>query len=240
MSKNAPAKVVNLVETMNEQGSSTVRMSDDDLHRAVRQMFWDGHHIVFERLPTVLDRIIKHEIWRSRTRNFKSFGEYALDQTSEGLGIKNNYMLWLLRCSLDVHGRHVKEWAEVLEQVEQMVRVTAKEEGTKVRELDGNSLESLGKEWAHGHTNEKITYLPSRNSKLDGNLMRLRKNAPEVYERVTSGDMSIREGLREAGMQRKDSDINRDPVDRAIMYIKRMKKADVERFLQRLSEEGYL
>jgi hypothetical protein len=143
-----------------------------------------------------------------------------------------------LRCSLDVHGKHVKEWAEVLGEVEKAVKVSIKEEGAKVRDCRGNSLENLGKASTDLLT-KKITYLPSGNTDIDGHLIRLRKNAPDIYRRVVSGEITVREGVREAGMQRADSDINRDPVDRAIMYIQRMKKDDVKRLMQWLRDEGY-
>jgi hypothetical protein len=229
-----------LVATKNTKGAETVRLSDDDLHRAARKGLHEGNHVVFRLLPATINQIIEHKVWKSRTRKFKNFGEYALDQTSDGLGIENNQLLWLLRCSLDVHGGHVKEWADVLEEVERAVKVQARAEGKKIRDFNGNSLETLGKMLTEQSTQGKITYLPSMNKNVDGQLMRLRKGSPESYRKVISGELSVREAIREAGMQRKDSDINRDPVERAIMYINRMKKSDIARLVEWLTAEGYI
>jgi hypothetical protein len=227
-----------LVPAKNTRGAKSVRLSDDELHRAACECLHKADFHLFSMLPSVLAQIIEYKAWKSRV-GFRNFGEYALSHTSEGLRITNNQRLWLLRCSLDVHGKHVKEWAEVLAEVEKAVKISVREEGWKVRDLSGNSLENLGKACADPRT-QKITYLPSRNRDIDGHLIRLRRNAPNVYRRVISGQITVREGVREAGMQRKDSDINRDPVDRAIMYIQRMKRADIRRLVEWLREEGHV
>jgi hypothetical protein len=78
-------------------------------------------------------------------------------------------LLWMLRCALDVDGDHVKEWASVLEEVEKSVKVQAKADSKKLRGFDGNSLENLGK-FATDQSQNKITYLPSGNKNLDGQL----------------------------------------------------------------------
>src|SRR5262249_3851207 len=112
-----------LVAVKNARGADTARLTDDDLHRAARRGIHDGNHVVFRILPATIAQIIEHKVWRSRSRKFKDFGEYALDQTSDGLGIENNQQLWLLRCGMDVYGAHVKEWAEVLAKVDEVVKV---------------------------------------------------------------------------------------------------------------------
>jgi hypothetical protein len=228
-----------LVATKNIAGADTVRYSDDELHRAARKSLHEGNHLIFRLLPATINQIIENKVWRSRARPFKSFGEYVLDQTSDGLGIENNQLLWLLRCSLDIYAAHVKEWASVLEEVERTVKVQAITEGKKLREFDGNSLETLGK-FATDQSQSKITYLPSGNKNLDGNLIRLKASAKETYRKVLAGQISLREGVREAGLHRQDSDVNRDPVDRAIMYVKRMSKADIKRLVEWLTAEGYI
>jgi hypothetical protein len=212
------------------EGAETVRLGDDDLHRGARKGLHQGGHVVFGVLPRIIDRVIEHKVWKTRTKKFKNFGEYVLDQTSEGLGIENNQLLWLLRCSLDVHGRHIKEWAEVLEEVEKAVRVWAKEEGKKIRGFNGNSLEQLSKACVQVSTDKKITYLPSRagQKNIDSRLVRLGRSDPESYRKVLSGKMKMTPGEVY------------DPVDRAIMYIRRMKKADVKRLIARMTAEGWI
>src|SRR5262245_42234169 len=96
-----------LIPAKHVANAENVRYSDDDLHRAARKGLHDGNHVVFRILPATIGQIIEHKVWKTRRRPFKSFGEYALDQTSDGLGIENNQLLWLLRCSLDVDGVHV-------------------------------------------------------------------------------------------------------------------------------------
>src|SRR5262245_16225320 len=98
-----------------------VRLSDADLHRAVCKAIHEGNHIVFESLPVLVRQIIEHKTWH--TFNKASFADYALDATSNGLGVNTNQRLWMLRCAMDVHGEHIKEWADVLAKVEKMVRL---------------------------------------------------------------------------------------------------------------------
>jgi hypothetical protein len=229
-----------LVPVKNIVGAETVRYSDNDLHRAARKGLHEGNHVVFRLLPVTIGQIIQHKVWKTRSKPFKNFGEYALDQTSDGLGIDNNQLLWLLRCSLDIDGAHMREWASVLEEVERAVKAIAKAEGLKIRDFNSNSLETLGKISVGQHTSSRITYLPSGNRNVDGNLVRLRRAAPETYRKVLAGQISIREGVRQAGMQRKDSDVHRDPVDRAIMYVKRMAKPDIKRLVEWMVRQGYV
>jgi hypothetical protein len=227
------------VAAQNTAGARTVRPSDDDLHRAACKAMHVGEHEIFRALPSVLNQVIEYKIWKSRTRQFGSFGEYALDQTSEGLGVTNNQLLWMLRCALDVHGAHVREWASVLDLVEKSVKIQAKAEGKKISHFDGNSLETLAKKGTDQSPDQKITYLPSKNKNDDGNLLRLRKHKA-LYTRVVAGKIGIRDALREAGVRRQDSDVNRDPVDRAIMYVKRMKAVDIKRLVKWMTAEGYV
>src|SRR5262245_6913683 len=93
---------------------------------------------------------------------------------------------------MDVHGDHIKEWADVLAKVETMVKLIPVAERGSSRSLSGNSLETLAKECAAQHTS-RITFLPSRSTNLDGNLVRLRKNKPELFKRVVAGELSMAE-----------------------------------------------
>src|SRR5262245_13955040 len=100
-----------------------VRLIDADLHRAACMAIYEGNQIVFDSLPGLVRQIIEHKTWRAFNKT--SFADYALDATSNGLGVITNQRLWMLRCAMDVHGEHIKEWADVLAKVENMVRVNA-------------------------------------------------------------------------------------------------------------------
>lgn len=69
------------------------------------------------------------------------------------------------------------------------------------RALSGNSLETLAKECAIQHT-QKITFLPSRSTNLDGHLVRLRKNKPDVFKQVVKGELSMIEARKAAARHR--------------------------------------
>jgi hypothetical protein len=160
---------------------------------------YEGNLIVFESLRGLVRQIIEHETWR--TFNKASFADYALDATSNGLGVNTNQRLWMLRCAMDVHNEHIKEWAEVLAKVEELVKVYAKEEGKAIRsqEFNGNSLEQLAKR-VTPVTQQRITFLPSRSMHHDGHPVRLRQNKPDVFKRVVKGELSMVEARRKAGM----------------------------------------
>ena len=188
-----------------------VRLSDSDLHRLACKAIWEFNDIVFESMPSLIAQIIENKAWRNYQH--KDFASYALDATSNGLGVNTNLRLWLLRCSLDVHGKHINEWAEVLAKVEEMVKlVPIKERGAiggKNGGFNGNSLETLAKECGSSNT-DRITYLPSRSgSNHDGHLVRLRKNKPDVFKRVVSGELSVVEARRAADMGIKPTDLVR-------------------------------
>jgi hypothetical protein len=174
-----------------------VRLSDADLHRAACKAIYEGNHIVFESLPSLVRQIIEHKTWR--TFNKSSFADYALGATSNGLGVDTNQRLWMLRCAMDVHGDHIKEWADVLAKIEEMVRFEAKDDGRQIESFRGNSLEELAKD-PHNVV-RKITYLPSKQNAHDGHLVRLRKNKPDVFKRVVNGELTMVEARRKAGMK---------------------------------------
>jgi hypothetical protein len=169
------------VQVRNALGALTVRPSDDDLHRAARRAMQAGGHEIFGMLPGILDQIIEYETWKSK---FGSFGKYALDPTSDGLGITNNHRLWMLKCALDVYGRHINEWASVLQEVEKCVKVQARKEGKKLRGFDGNSLETLAKNTTD---QSQITYLPSYNKNADGQLVRRKRTVHKAVRETSPG-----------------------------------------------------
>jgi len=142
---------------------------------------------------------------------------------------------WILRCSMDVHGSHMKEWAEILAKVEQMVKQIPISERGSIASFNGNSLEGLAKNCAGLH-NEKITYLPSRQRGDDGHLIRLRKNKPEVFRKVITGEMTMVEARRAAGM----AVAKNTNVGRAQSAFRMMTKKARKEFLDWLRTEGFL
>jgi hypothetical protein len=228
-----------LVPTKNARGADTVRLSDEELHRAARKGLQGATHEVFGLLPATMARVIEHKVWRSY--GHKDFASYALDTTSNGLGINNNQSLWLLRCAMDVHGEHIKEWAVVLDRVDQLVRVQAATDGMSIRLLSKEGLESLAKNVSDpGHG--KITYLPSRQSEFDGHLIRLRKNKPDVFKRVVSGELSMvnaRREARAAGVSGMAVDAH-TTLGRAKQYFEKLTAKERREFLDWLREEGWL
>lgn len=219
------------VPAVNSLGARTVRLSDDDLHRVACKAMHAGEHEVFRTLPGMLNEIIKHKVWKTRTVKFGSFGEYALNRTSEGLGVTNNQLLWMLKCAMDTSGAHIREWASVIEEVEKCVKVYAK---GKTSSLDGNSLETLAK--TSTDQSKTITYLPSANKNLDGALARLRKNNPAIYHRVLSGEISVRHAIR----KEKPKTNARDPVDRIFASIKKLSPVDIARLVKMMTTDGHL
>lgn len=178
-----------------------VRLSNGELHRRVCTAIRESNQIVFGDMPTLVAQIIENRAWEEFEHD--GFASYALDAGSNGLGINTNQRLWLLRCSMDVHGKHIAEWTDVLSKVEEMVRIEAKEEGRTMRSFGGNSLESLAKMCGTSHT-PKITYLPSRtggSSGNDGHLVRLRKNHPEAFQKVVKREMGIQDARRAVGIK---------------------------------------
>lgn len=223
--------VVKLVKS----DGGALRMSDADLHRAVSKAIWEGNHIVFESLPGLIAQIIEHETWK--TFGHKSFADYALDATTNGLGINTNQRLWMLRCAMDVHDKHVGEWADVLLKVDELVRVQAKAEGKAIRssEFNGNSLEELAKRVPHG-TQEKITYLPSRHQHHDGHLVRLSRNDPKTFRKVLNGELSVLEARRAAGMKVG----HHTNLGRGKSAFSKMTPEERDEFIQWLRDQGYV
>lgn len=211
---------------------SRARPSNRELHAAASIAIQKSNHLVFESLPSVIAQLIEHKVWRDFEH--KDFGSYALDATSNGLGVNTNQRLWILKCAMDVHGKHIKEWADVLQAVEKAVKLWAKEEGKTVRSFDGNSLEALAKDG--GPCGPHITYLPSRQKHEDGHLLRLRKNNPDVFKRVVSGELSMVDARREAGMK-VDKVTN---LGRAQSAVRKMTAKERRALLDWMREQGWL
>jgi hypothetical protein len=220
-------------------GDGRVRLSDNELHSRTSVAIQKGNHIVFESLPTLIAQIIEHKTWR--TYQHKDFASYALDATSNGLGINTNQRLWILRCSMDVGGKHIKEWTDVLTKVEDMVKLVPVSERGSIAHFNGNSLETLAKN-CPTLDNDRITYLPSRNKAEDGHLIRLHKNKPDIFKRVMRGELSLIEARREAksaGVMGLHPD-NHTDLKRTKQYFARLTPKERREFIDWMKEEGYL
>jgi hypothetical protein len=184
-----------------DEDDPTTGLSDTALHRAARMAVTNAEKAIFTNLAGLISRVLDRKLW---TRyGFKTWATYAL-ASGNGLGVNSNSRLWLLKCSLDVSGRHVKAWSEVLLQVEENVRIDARKQGIPVSALRGNSLRTLATR--NDFADSAICYLPTGQSGAgasDGNLVRLRKKAPELFERVVAGEISLPAARREAGCVRK-------------------------------------
>ena len=209
-------------------------VSTDELHNMTTSAIRQSEDTVFSGLPALIRQIVERRAWESY--GHKTFAEYALCDTSSGLRVTNNQRLWILRCSMNVHDDHMAEWGEVLVEVEARVRAWAKANGKVVRshEFDGNSLERLAKS-VDGSVHE-ITYLPSRQKELDGNLIRLRRRDPKIYKRVVTGKMTLIEGRKAAGMS-----VNHDdPLRRAKSTFKLLNDEQKVSFVEWLKAEGHI
>jgi hypothetical protein len=220
-------------------GDGRMRLSDEELHRQACKAIWEGNHVVFESLPSLIARIIEHKIWRSYQH--KDFASYALDATGNGLGVNTNQRLWILKCSMDFKGKHIKEWSDVLQRVEEMVMLIPVSERGSVTGFNGNSLEDLAKNCENSH-NDKIMYLPSRSGPgHDRYVFSLRKK-PDVFRRLVRGELSMVEARREArnaGVEGMKVDAH-TTLGRAKQYFEKLDAKERREFIAWMKEEGYL
>jgi len=198
-----------------EHGAGKAELSDAELHRATRQAVAAADGAVFVDLAGLINQVIERELWKRY--GFRDFAAYALSAGS-GLGIATDRHLFLLRCIMDVHGKHLKEWAGVLAQVDASVRVAARKQGKTINSLRANShsLRTLARDRAAAG----VTYLPSYQrgpGALDGALVRLHRNKPDVFQKVIAGEVT----LAEASRQRKPGDVEPSSFDRLRRQIER-------------------
>lgn len=204
--------------------------SEDALHAQAKQYISDANQLIFQNLPAVIAQIIDQEVWKKRNSAHKNFGEYALNKSSDGLGITNNEMLWLLRSALNTHSHHATHWGDVLGEVDTSVRMYAKEKKIPIRELNGNLAEQTPPN-SELFQEEMITYLPSRSNSMDGQLLKLKKNDPEAYDEVVQGKMK----LKEAWPQNPRKKLQ--PIESVKNKFSSLSKSDREAFLQWIEQE---
>ncbi|MFA6302679.1 MAG: hypothetical protein WC627_06055 [Legionella sp.] len=181
-----------LITAENLNVTETNKLQDVDLHSQANKSFGEAHYLVFQVLPALMEQIIEQQLWKEK--DYNNFGEYALEKSSDGLSICNNDRLLLLKCALEINGRHALEWGDVLNEVESSVRVYAKEKNIPIKEFSKSLHET---EATHpDHNGDKaITYLPSRSKSNDGQLLRLRKKDEQVYEKVVQGEIKLKDAF---------------------------------------------
>lgn len=228
-----------MMSTVVPMAGGKVRLNNDELKRRVAKAIYEGDIVLFDSLPKLVADVIEHKAWESFDHD--NFADFALDHTSHGLGVNTNQRLWILRCAMDVHGRHIREWADVLAKVEEMVKLTIKQEGGTVRALDGNSLEDLAKTVDNVvHGDQKITYLPSRQKATDGALLRLRKNHPDRFQQVIRGETTARKAMTEARKAAGIKNGNESNLVRAKSAISKLTDEEREALIEWLRSEGFV
>ena len=211
---------------------SNKNLSPAGLHRATAKALNDSHFIVFDRLPNLIEKVIANKTWRAF--GHKSFADYALDSTSDGLGVNTNTRLWILRCAMDVHGEHIGEWADVLSKVEAMVQQWAKVEGRSISSFQSNSLEKLAKDRTLQHT---ITYMPSRSSGsgVDRQLSKIGQHDKSLIKKVADGTLTVTQALKKIGVIRPNSHFKQAQYRFAMLSA-----AERRQFLAWLKDQGHL
>lgn len=176
-------------KTLNEETSN---LSDEELHTQANQYIGEFNQLITQSLPSVISQIIAREVWTKRAKPYENFGEYVLDKSSDGLGITNNEMLWLLRSAMNVNKKHVAHWGDVLSRVDNTVRSYARENKISIKDLN-NDLREQDTTNPELEQENTITYLPSHSRSVDGQLLKLMKKDPDAYENVVQGKMDINE-----------------------------------------------
>ena len=89
---------------------------------------------------------------------------------------------------------------------------------------------------ARASCSELFTYLPSRQNAHDGHLVRLRKNKPDVFKKIISGEMTMVEARKAAGMPV----AKQTNLGRAQSAIRMMTKKERAEFVAWLRDEGII
>lgn len=200
--------------------------SFEDVHTQANNYFLEATRLVYEVLPGVIQNIIEQDVWQEK--NFKNFGEYALQPSSDGLNISNNQKLWLLKCAMDINGRHAVEWGDVLTEVDTLARKYAKKNKIQIKNLSKNLnlADSPEEEKA-----DAITYLPSRSNSNDSQLLKLRQNDQETYTKVLNGEMSLKEAVSPPPRKQLH------PIESAKNKFNRLSNQDRQAFIAWIEEQ---
>ena len=204
--------------------------TDNELHALASQYIYESNQLIFKHLPIVISQIIDNEVWKKRNNSYKNFGEYALNQSPDGLGITNNEMLWLLRSAMNIYTKHAAHWGDVLGEVDTSVRMYAKEKKIPIKDLNGDLSESAPKN-SDLSQEQMITYLPSRSKSMDGQLLKLKKNDPEAYDNVVRGKMKLKEAWPQTSRKKLQ------PIESVKYKFSNLSKSDREAFLEWIEQE---
>ena len=180
--KRHPTSTPHAVRIVDERGIEAVGASGDTLVRFVQQALNFGEHQLFDQMPRALNQVIERELWRSRDKEFATFGQFALAPPPSGLGVHSDRTLALLKAAMDHKGKHIEEWSDVLVEVEKAV---------KVKQLE------------HVPSDAEARKFKSRHAKsIDGTLLTLRKErgSATVFKRIKAGKVSVTDVARERGM----------------------------------------
>jgi hypothetical protein len=210
-------------ETLND-------MTDDELHAKANQYISESNQLLFKHLPAVISQIIEQDVWKKRSNSYKNFGEYALNQSPDGLGIRNNELLWLLRSAMSINTRHASHWGDVLGEVDTSARVYAKEKKIPIKDLhkDLSEQEPVNPESSQ---EEAITYLPSRSRSLDGLLMKLKIKDPQAYQNVIEGKIKLKDAFPQSPRKKLE------PIESVKSKFSSLSKSDREAFLAWIDQE---
>lgn len=218
------------MQTPNKTNDEISTLTDDELHVLAVQYIDESNQLIFQNLPQVITQMIKQETWKARNNSFKNFGEYALNQSPEGLGIANNEMLWLLKSAMNNKTQHAAHWVEVLGEVDTSVRTYAKEKKIPIKELSGNltDYDDANPELVQENV---ITYLPSRSSSDDGRLLKLKKKDPQAYDDVIQNKMKLKEAWTQTPRKKLQ------PIESVKNKFSSLSKSDREVFLAWIEQE---
>lgn len=205
-------------------------LSDEELHVQANLYISEFNQLIFQNLPSVISQIIEREVWKKRNNPYKNFGEYALDKSSDGLGITNNEMLWLLRSAMDINTQHVAHWGDVLSMVDNCVRVYAKKNKISIKNLN-NDLREQDNTNPNLYQENTLTYLPSRSRSVDGQLLKLKKKDPLAYENVIQGKININDAWVKVPRKQQQ------PIETIKNKFFNLSKSDREAFLEWLEQE---
>lgn len=211
-----------------ELSDAELALTPEELNARASQLLSQLHQYTFSNLPALLNRIIVNKLWKKMPSKFNNFGEYALSQSVDGLGINSNEKLWLLRCAIDANGKHINEWKDVLLTLETMIKSQPKSLPLNQSAI---SLEKLAKSPELGN---KMTYYPSKNRGVDGDILKLNSQGNRFLDQIAEGTISRSEALKNAGFFNPNRDFNR-----AKSALNKLNKDDLSKLISWMKDNDY-
>jgi hypothetical protein len=176
--------VPQIVRLVDERGLDKVGVDADSLIRFASEAIRYGEHSLFNLLPAAIDRMIERKAWKERDPPFADFGQMALHPS--GLGATNNRALALLRASMDIQGRHVEAWADVLAAVDKSVKTYLKESGVTLAQMRKDPERYA----------DTLSYVPGKSS-ADHHLLDLRQTDRTTFRQVVKGQTTLAKVVKE-------------------------------------------